>query len=41
MGVTYLIQEKPTNWNINESVFTIRPDPSLVVSFPDRQTPHK
>ena len=25
VGVTYLIQEKPTNWNINESVFTIRP----------------
>jgi type I restriction enzyme, S subunit len=26
VGVTYLIQEKPTNWNINESVFTIRAD---------------
>jgi len=25
VGVTYLIQEKPFNWNINESVFTIRP----------------
>jgi type I restriction enzyme S subunit len=24
--VTYLIQKKPENWNINESVFTIRPD---------------
>jgi len=26
VGVTYLIQEKPKNWNINESVFTLRPD---------------
>lgn len=26
VGITYLIQEKPTNWNINESVFTIRPN---------------
>ncbi|MFA5975164.1 MAG: restriction endonuclease subunit S [Elusimicrobiota bacterium] len=26
VGVTYLIHEKPKNWNINESVFTIRPD---------------
>lgn len=26
VGVTYLIQNKPDNWNINESVFTIRPD---------------
>jgi type I restriction enzyme, S subunit len=26
VGVTYLIQEKPINWNINESVFTIRPN---------------
>jgi type I restriction enzyme, S subunit len=26
VGVTYLIQEKPKNWNINESVFTIRPN---------------
>ncbi len=24
VGVTYLIQEKPKNWNINESVFTVR-----------------
>ncbi|MBL0221886.1 MAG: restriction endonuclease subunit S [Xanthomonadales bacterium] len=30
VGVTYLLHEKPTNWNINESVFTIRPDPKLV-----------
>lgn len=26
VGVTYLIQDKPANWNINESVFTIRPN---------------
>ena len=26
VGVTYFIQEKPTNWNINESVFTLRAD---------------
>jgi len=26
VGMTYLIQEKPVNWNINESVFTIRPN---------------
>ena len=26
VGVTYLIQEKPSNWNINESVFTLRPN---------------
>lgn len=26
VGVTYLIQKKPEKWNINESVFTIRPD---------------
>ncbi|WP_305805370.1 restriction endonuclease subunit S [Stenotrophomonas sp. YIM B06876] len=32
VGVTYLIQEKPTNWNINESVFTIRPDTDMVSS---------
>ena len=30
VGVTYLIYEKPTNWNINESVFTIRPKRSTV-----------
>jgi len=24
VGITYLIQEKPSNWNINESVFTLR-----------------
>lgn len=32
VGVTYLIHEKPTNWNINESVFTIRPDTDVVSS---------
>ncbi|WP_316933006.1 restriction endonuclease subunit S [Arenibacter algicola] len=26
VGTTYLLRSKPTNWNINESVFTIRPD---------------
>jgi type I restriction enzyme S subunit len=26
VGTTYLILEKPKNWNINESVFTIRPN---------------
>lgn len=30
VGKTYLLQEKPTNWNINESVFTIRPNYELV-----------
>jgi type I restriction enzyme S subunit len=29
VGITYLIQEKPKNWNINESVFTIRPNYDL------------
>ena len=32
VGVTYLIHEKPTNWNINESVFTIRPDTDVITS---------
>jgi type I restriction enzyme S subunit len=32
VGVTYLIQEKPKNWNINESVFTIRPNYEKVTS---------
>ena len=26
VGVTFLIQEQPSNWNINESVFTLRPN---------------
>ena len=30
VGVTYLIHEKPVNWNINESVFTIRPDTQMI-----------
>jgi len=30
VGTTYLLQEKPKNWNINESVFTIRPNYELV-----------
>jgi type I restriction enzyme, S subunit len=30
IGITYLIQEKPKNWNINESVFTIRPNNEFV-----------
>ncbi len=32
VGVTYLILEKPTNWNINESVFTLRADYERVTS---------
>ncbi|MFC3815221.1 restriction endonuclease subunit S [Lysobacter sp. GCM10012299] len=32
VGVTYLIHEKPTNWNINESVFTIRPNMNAISS---------
>ena len=32
VGVTYLIHEKPTNWNINESVFTLRPDADVISS---------
>lgn len=32
VGVTYLIHEKPTNWNINESVFTLRPEYSKATS---------
>jgi type I restriction enzyme S subunit len=32
VGITYLILEKPKNWNINESVFTIRPDYEKVTS---------
>ena len=30
VGKTYILQEKPTNWNINESVFTIRPNYEMV-----------
>lgn len=32
VGITYLIREKPKHWNINESVFTLRADYSLVTS---------
>lgn len=32
VGITYFIQEKPTNWNINESVFTLRANPERVTS---------
>ncbi len=32
VGVTYLIHKKPDNWNINESVFTIRPDFKKITS---------
>lgn len=32
VGVTYLILEKPTNWNINESVFSIRANYEKVTS---------
>jgi type I restriction enzyme S subunit len=31
VGDAYLIRETPHNWNINESVFTLRPDQSQVV----------
>jgi len=29
VGVTYLLHETPTNWNINESVFTIRANKAI------------
>lgn len=32
VGITYLIQEKPQIWNINESVFTLRPNYDVVTS---------
>lgn len=32
VGVTYLIHEKPSNWNINESVFTLRPNYKKITS---------
>tara|TARA_X000000368_G_scaffold319516_1_gene256711 strand:- start:386 stop:1678 length:1293 start_codon:yes stop_codon:yes gene_type:complete len=32
VGTTYFVQEAPCNWNINESVFTIRPDCEKVSS---------
>ena len=30
VGDCYLIKKAPTNWNINESVFTLRPNKNLV-----------
>ena len=32
VGTTYLISKKPNNWNINESVFSIRPDKNKISS---------
>lgn len=32
VGVTYLILERPKNWNINESVFTVRPNYDILTS---------
>lgn len=32
VGRTYLIQDLPRNWNINESVFTVRPNYELIDS---------
>ena len=32
VGVTYLIQDRPENWNINESVFSLRPNYELITS---------
>jgi type I restriction enzyme, S subunit len=32
VGVTYFIHETPTNWNINESVFTLRPNYGKITS---------
>ncbi|BEM85328.1 hypothetical protein SME41J_46520 [Serratia marcescens] len=32
VGVTYFIHDKPTNWNINESVFTLRPNIGMATS---------
>lgn len=32
VGKTYLIQEDPKNWNINESVFSFKPDTKVVSS---------
>ena len=32
IGDSYLIQETPKNWNINESVFALRPNKSIITS---------
>ncbi|MBO5930567.1 MAG: hypothetical protein J6Q27_04670, partial [Clostridia bacterium] len=31
-GSAYIIEEDPQNWNINESVFTIRPNAQRIIS---------
>lgn len=33
IGDAYVIKSKPKNWNINESVFSLRPDYSKITSF--------
>ena len=33
IGDAYVINENPTNWNINESVFALRPNPTIMDSF--------
>ena len=40
IGDCYLIENTPENWNINESVFTIRPDKNIVVPEYLYQTIH-
>lgn len=32
VGDAYVIEETPTNWNINESVFSLRPNPNIIDS---------
>ena len=32
-GDAYVINENPTNWNINESVFSLRPNPTIMDSY--------
>ena len=32
VGDAYVIEETPTNWNINESVFSLRPNPGIIDS---------
>ena len=33
IGDAYVINETPTNWNISESVFSLRPNPTIMDSF--------
>ena len=33
IGDAYVINENPTNWNINESVFSLRPNPTIMDSY--------